>query len=690
MAKAENRAGEVMEGKKERDAFEGAVNSQTVKRLKEGMPENLSSDVQRRLELDLFQNKTADYSRINLSEIHLMFHCDVETTITHWRVAKIMDAIIFFNVEMKMLKSGISPKEIPEKIYAPLMAGQANYISDDKEDWPWQLTYEAIDEEGNSTGQTKTKSVSLVDLTYMYDTVRLNSSIAGNRMPLKVLLFNFLEGKDIKISTSYEDEVVQDGTKILKTITKEVDLLNGDEKDENGNVVGKLNPKDDYQGIDIRKYIKQIKSADVNTGLQMVAIWREESEGHREVGGHASFVKNETILGGAYYIPLSGRMAAEITYSDLQKSDKGGMMGQPQELGDMDEAASGAIIRFRLRDLLQRQKGSDVRSTQKLPRVAKAMVGMILPEDAKAHKTTEVVGKDKNGDPINKTAVYIAGKEGEPAAIISGMKASHDNYLKKIRGRGLSENEAYDLVFTDVIAPCIINNETDWLSALGDVYQVGGTRGATSLTQNRERFQGFVLNIKCRDMDKPGHPIEWKPFNGMAELRAYLYKRVSAGHIDQPGAAKYAPVEFKPPTEIQFSQEAANSYAKKILTDEEGAEISALLHHLLGGSYKDYIKRYISEGPNAEIFSHLVDADGQIIKKGKGGEEQKTGNFAGAIGQILGIRIREDDQKVIESLEKIFDKDFSSERDLDPMDIAAGLWQTLLNLTNEEDRKKIK
>jgi hypothetical protein len=439
----------------------------------------------------------------------------------------------------------------------------------------------------------------------------------------------------------------------------------------------KANPKDDFIDLDIKSYLNFIKQTDVQIGLQMVQSWVYTSDTHRELGGQADAVEKEDGS-GLWFIMLSGRMASERTLTELQKSGTGGMTGQPQEVGEMDEK-TGAIIRFRISDLEQRKKGGNVRNVNKTQRLAKAMVGLISKENGNDNIRATMV------DGVRKDAVYLCGEHLE-GQVVKGMKNNYDETMKKVRGFGLTSDEAADIAFTDVFAPAIINNENDWLDALGVSFSMG-KQGSSSLINNKDNFGEHVLRIKCRNWEKPneGYPIEWLTFSGMngdKGLRAYVAWRAGRGDIDQPGAIRFA--EAKLIGENAKGDAAYEEYIKKEdLTDQEASKIRELLEYILGDVSGEMISRYIAEGGDAIVFENEIKVGDRVSKK-------ETLNFDDYLAPRFSEKRNNTDPRVRELLMEIYDGidiDWTDTRDVDPDAVISGLLLTLRKLSKSEREK---
>jgi hypothetical protein len=259
--------------------------------------------------------------------------------------------------------------------------------------------------------------------------------------------------------------------------------------------------------------------------------------------------------------------------------------------------------------------------------------------------------KDESG--AVKTNIYLCGKDLD-GKIIKGMHAHYDKSMKKIRGAGLTDNEAADIAFTDVFVPCIVNNENDWLNALSKTYQVGGGREG-AIVQNKEKFQDFVLNIKCRNLDKPDMPIEWKTFKGMNELREYISRRIILGHIDQPGVERFAVPENI--AKNAKEDKGDNEFIRETITEDQGKKIGEVLRHVLREYANKYVKKYVNLGGGKATFLTILDKDNNYIPFGENTEGQTIDTFGDVVGAALLGAVKRGDAVAEQLLGDVYDLD---------------------------------
>lgn len=616
-----------------------AIGDHVVSLIKESEPKNLPEHIKRRLDLDLNVNETADYSRVNLTEVFTVFGCDTKETITHWRIAKILDGINFAARELKIC-ANIGPGSVVPEIYKRLLEGRAE-----------EGFLDVVVTDPDNPDKSESVKASLADFAYFLDVVNANRNLGAYKEDLRKIVFNYFTGREMIVEI---DRSGEDGE-------KKVDLRDP-----------ATNPKDDFKDLDMKSYLKYINKTDVQIALQMLQSWVYTSDGHRELGGQAEAVK-KADGSGLFFIPLSGRMASERTLNELQKSDKGGMNGQPQEVGEMDEN-TGAIVRFRIADLEQRKKGGNIRNVGKTQRLAKAMTGLVSNENAAANIHSDVI------DGEVKKAVYLCGRDLE-GKVISGIKNHYGKAMKKIRGFELSSDEAADIAFTDVFAPCIINNENDWLDALGISFSMG-KQGSSSLINNKDSFGEHVLKIKCKNWKKEGFPIEWITFTGMTGdngLRAYVAWRAGRGDIDQPSAARYAEAEAVA-REAKGSDKYAEYVIKNKLSDKQASKIKELVSYVLGSEHADKLSQYISEGGEVPTFENKIIRGGRVVRK-------EMLSFDDFIRGLINKKAEESDHTLRDLLMEIYDGidiDWNDTSDVDPYAVIDGLLFTLQKLSKEE------
>ncbi len=649
-------------GKKEFDTITRDLNNHAARLIIDNMDQTQvknDENLKRRLEMDLLTNATADYSRINLTEVFTMFNFNVEHTITHWRLAKIMDAMTVCNRELKIIDYEIKPKEIPGKIYDAFRRGQQ-----DTENIKVEIEIKADEA---TPAKKEVKEVSLVDFAYFADVMKANRELGVYRIPVNELAAKFFTGQELKVSVENE-----------KGKKAEVDL-----KDQS------INPKDNYQNIDIEGYIAEIKNRQV--GLQKMGQWRWNAEGHREKGGHAS---NVLLDGKLWWIPGSGEQAQVMTLADLQKVD-GGLKGQPQEVGDMDEGATGVVVRMRM-PFLEQRKREDYRKLNRTPRLAKAMVGHALDKE----EASSQVEEDTSADGQTKKIVYLCGKKQE-GEIIKAMRFHYNKAAKKIRGFELSKEEAADMAFTDVFAPCIINNENDWLISLSQAYGLT-QKGSNVLVQNKyTEFPGFIIKMMARDMDAKELKFKMHEFKNMAELKNYLNRRILAGHINQPMSTMQIESARKQVKAVAPSNEyllyGGRKEQKKLFTKEVAGAMSELFKYVLGPYGEEYIKEYVQKGEKALLPSMRAKIGavvGEKIPHGEKAAYQRTLPFHEIVLEEL-MKMSEEEGKTLEIIElihKIFpdvDPDSLEEDDANLEAAIKGIVETL-KILPENERKKIR
>ncbi len=629
------------EGERGHSSEETALEAH-VAGLREGRGlEKMDKNLQERLKMD-WDNPVMDYNRMNSLEVFLAFKCDTHHSTTHWRVAKIMEGITVCSDQLKIVDP-ISPTSVPKDIYEPLEEGKVNEKN-------IQVRLKNPDNEEN----VPAVRASLSDFAHFVDLIKTNRELGSYKFDMYRLAFNYFTGRDLKriVKTKKEGEKV-------------IDILSDD-----------INPRDDYKDLDVKGYLEFMKKDEVQAGLQLLAEWRYESDGHREMAGQAVEIQTGSSPADALFIPLCGRMASRITMSDLLKQDKSGMMGQPQEVAECEEKTTGAFIYFSLQDLAQRRRGGDIRNITKSQRMSKAMCGLTLNEEAYGQIETTVDEKTRK----EKKIVYLCGKKLD-GNIITSMKTRYNESMKRVRGFGLKDPEAADMVVTDVFIPCILNNPNDWLTAISVAYGVGGNKGAQSLLQNREVFQGFELRIMCRNMDKPpDYPIEWKTFKGFLEVQDYIEKRIGAGHIDQPEARGFARRSSKDLTDAKEEQEI-NEYFLGTITDLQGKNIYRVFEAIFGNDTKEVVEKYIKEGVSASL-------DKYPGKKQKKKGRKPSYDLDNVLGGEVENKLKNEEKGVAlqEAIRDLYELRETDEID-DEVYLKDGFMQTLQTLSDKERAK---
>lgn len=481
-----------------------------------------------RLAMD-FSNVTSNYSRINFMEVMVAFNYNRNYAVKHLRMSKVMDGITLCAKEFGVCQ-GLSPGDIEGKIYNVIRDGKSGEKNI------------KVNLENPENGKIEVKNASLNDFGQFMDIYEFNKSLGEERLSYKDLLFNFFSGGDVKAG----------GIDLKSQIVS-----------------------DNLDNIDIDDYIKTVKRHRV--GFETLEEFRYASENHRENAGHA--FKVVMADGSGITIPISGRMAAEVTAADMRKGSKGAG-GHPHEVGDINED-TGTMVRYRYRDLrTNRRELTDAnKHGQTNSRFARMAMGL----------DSEGVGMEV-GEEEGKKVIYLGGKLGEddkkiPSRMVAGMHAHHDKIRKLAQLDALTDKQAADLFMTDVIAPIFLNNEDDWLMCLASVYNVGGTKSSITkksiLTKKKpaDLWEDFELKIVCKDFDKPGNPIGEVTFTGFRQLKDYIMRRFNNGEIDQKidisvskdeiADDKHKPKETLDATEIEA--------AKSLLIVVLGAEASAII-----------------------------------------------------------------------------------------------------------------
>ena len=634
-------------GREERDLLE-SVFEQSLEFGKDLFDPNVLN----RLKKD-WDNKTMDYSRMNYFEVFSAFNCDVKNSVSHWRMAKIADGMIIASEQLKILKQDIGPSFLAKVIYPMLKEGRG-------EEKMWKIQLINPKDKSEPPKPVDAPPASLADFAHLVDMMKFNRELGVNKMNLNQLVFDYFMGNKLGV-------VIDEGQKKI-----EVDFRDN-----------KLNPYDDMSDIDIDSYMARVLDTNTQNSLQLNDSFRYTSDGHREMAGHALQMQYGSYFGETAFMPLSGLMANKITMGDLLKQEKNGMMGQPQEIAECEEDQTGAFIRFNLVDLQQRQRGGDIKNTQKTQRMSKAMVGLTLLENAKSQIKT-VLDPDTKKD---KYLIHIGGKNLD-GKIIKGMQLRYKESSLAVRGRELNEKEAADIVLTDVLIPCVANNPNDWLTAVVKTYGVGGKKGSQTLLNDRDAFQDFEIVLWGRDMTKPpDYPIvKLPPFKGFNSLWKYMCQRIDAGHVDQPGIENY--VSKVSEAIKSFEDIGENDYYKEKIDASEGANLYKVLESILGKSSQKHIAEYIKNGPST-LFQRWPDGTGKKTIDMPGARM----DFDGMLLCLLEEKILKEpqDPNVVDAMETFYDMEEEFEKQVggDNKFFVRGFMATIQSL-GDKDRKKIK
>lgn len=569
--------------------------------------ERLPNEVIERLEIDLLMDRTATWSRINLKYTRNAFNQDMAPVATHWRMAKIMDAMVVLDKRLKvtLLKPDgrgghvpftLSPDGIPEAIYDTVEKKQA----DEK---IWKVLVKPPIPPVPQDVAPEEFSASLADFAHMLDVIKMNKELEGNRIRMDELTYRFFKGGG--------KDPIRAKARMADGATKEIDLLDR-----------KLNPRDDYKVLDFQDYIKVTERSRLdikNTGSDR---YRYESTGHREKSCHGWLFK---YRGKLIWGMISGELAQLESMSDIQKGSKvENYKGQPQEIMNMAEnAPEGPCVETEYPYLDQRtglnaQQNASATNT----RTSRQMVGLTMLEEPKTHG--EKLDKESKKEDV---VIDLLGGDNLNQHFIEGQFAQHNDFRKRLGLKEFDKYDASDIIFTDVFAPIIKKNAVDWLVQITSTYKVSKPQAIETLGSNN--FPGFVIRIRVRDIDRttedgrqnPNYgKIVRKDFVSMKQLKEYVDARLFAGHIIQgPVNPERSRIDAAPPGSGDGETETRDVEIK--ITKENGKEFGNFIREkVLPESYEIYFYKYVD---GQGTFPPIRAADGTPLKPEDKGAGQK-------------------------------------------------------------------
>lgn len=591
-------------------------------------PPDLGHDQLRVMDISLNSNIVSDYSRVNHTEVLMAMNYNMDLATKHWRMARIMDGIVMCSKEFKICDD-ISPAEIPEKIYDVLK------VKGGAQEKTWNLNIENP-ETGEPVNGLKASLEQFARFMNVYEILKST----GQRMDWKNLVYNFF----VKNITGVEiEKEVSGGVKKKIDLADEVPADNFADLSFTTGASGKTGMDD---------YIKELKK--YRAGFQLMESFRYKSENHRENAGHGFMIK----LNGVYsYIPISGLMAAEITATDLKKASNKGQAGHPHEVADAEEN-TGAFVRFNVHKLQQQRNHVKDRSTHSATtaRFMQAAVGLQSKETA---QTEEIGGKK---------VVYLGGKNAENSTIIKAMKYTHDGVRKRMGMSELTNEQASDMMFTNVIAPFFLTNPNDWMMCLAVAYDVKGVSSAgdlrTGIIQSisRDEWADFEIKIMAKDVLRSKHnagsgEIKELRFTSYRQFADYAKARLHEGDIDQ--RIEFSEITEKPIEKVSIKESEFNLLNNGLFAKIFPPEVLSQLDAIKDDTKFDEFKiKLIKNGLTEEVtlkdyLSNKLETmmqtadDGKTLAEFLGGDvvidASKTdehGNFANDImRKILGAML---------------------------------------------------
>ncbi len=290
----------------------------------------------------------------------------------------------------------------------------------------------------------------------------------------------------------------------------------------------------------------------------------------------------------------------------------------PHEFMEYSEKdGMGVSVDFKLAQI-HRGKIDDFRAHEGgSPRIWGAAIGQQKDESAYVEQKP-VDYKDEKGNTVKKqvNVVYIGG-ENFKGQIFKAMHNTYDLAMKEGRGFELTDDEAADLILTDIIAPWLATNPKDWnmclAKSIGSKVDFSNLEALQKVGINwGERKKPFCLEIRCLNMGTG--KIEPQQFFSLDDLIKYCNDRITKGHV--PGV----PTKTQIPSFQGLDKAATDAMQDAKLPDDPAAEANksvetidaeklglykTILSSALGEKIKPLMDKYRAEGLRA-----LVDPDG--------------------------------------------------------------------------------
>lgn len=514
-----------------------------------------------------WKNVTTDQNKIADTEMLLVTGGDLEFLRMHHRVRDLLEANAVWN---DVLFVGFAE---PEDIYK---------ILEEKGPMPVEL----LDEDGKKTG----KKVDLRDMARLLRVEEKNRYLGNKKFKTDELRRRFFAKEDLKI-----EAIMVDG--------KPLDL-------------NELCPKDNLTDFDFEKYLDKIEENQI--GFQYLGELRDEAldKHHIENASHTLFIPTGKLRynGKPQYrfMPVSGTIAARDARADLQKKDAAfKAAGHVHEFGNYCET-NGTTVKIDPQ-LLKRHRGEvSLRQLERtLPRTFRAAVGLERDEEMTIVSESNVPGHEDKG----KMNIAVIGGNNRSGKIYKGLHDTYDRAMKETRGYGLTDQEADDLIFTDIIAPFIYANPTDWLMCFAK--SGGGQLGykaEKAVVQRGDRWdqyggkdqdgkegsQKFCVGIPTKD--------GLKYFFNYSELINYVNERIKAGDIE--GIKSNVKVTYEGMTQAQADQELQDKTEDELAAEQgEIANLEpkhqksfvALMKKIFRDDTEAVLQNFADNGVDAEI-----------------------------------------------------------------------------------------
>ncbi|OGH89980.1 MAG: hypothetical protein A2537_02560 [Candidatus Magasanikbacteria bacterium RIFOXYD2_FULL_36_9] len=368
-------------------------------------------------------------------------------------------------------------------------------------------------------------------------------------------------------------------------------------------------PVDNMKDFSFDDYINKIKKYQI--GFQWLGGLKDQAlaKSHIENGSHTLFVETgrTTAYGFKEYLWMPTCTTSTVLNSrgDVPKTSiSSRAKGHVHEVGRFSEA-NGTTVEF-FSDLLKIHRGEiGVRDhNQTNARMNHAAVALEQTEEMQVLQNKEV---EINGVK-RKMSVAVIGNS-RKGKIYDGMHANYDEGMKKIRGYGITDEEADDLIFSRIIAPFIYNNSMDWLmcfaKAAGSNFGYSPEKAVVKGGQSWSDYgkEGFCVAIPCKDGDPETGLKYFFDFNQLIE---YVNDRIAQGDII--GVAKTQKIqEFSGLTEKQVKDATEDSTSDEDeddefeFTPEKGRFVYEIFSEIFGGDVGTVLEEYKRNGAAAKV-----------------------------------------------------------------------------------------
>ncbi|MBU1613230.1 hypothetical protein KKC87_02255, partial [Patescibacteria group bacterium] len=435
----------------------------------------------------------------------------------------------------------------------------------------------------------------------------------GEKVDLRHLA-RFVEMKKLNLfmgKYKISDDVLED--KFFNNEAIEVTL-------ENGRMIDfwKACPLDDLEGFDFDEYMRKIKKN--QPGLQWMGGLKADAQAkkHVENAGHAQFVETHEVdpeTGNAIYlwVPVSETMSIANARGDVPKDNaRSRAGGHVHEVGWYNED-TGVTVKFDPKLLEIHRSGIDIRSHEATnKRMWNASIGLNQYEQASILSNQVVEGQTLN-------VLCIGGAERE-GAVYKALKGSYDKTMKKVRGYGLLDDEADDMILTDIIAPFILNDQLDWTMCLakaaGSTLSYGKTQAYSQDGGNWAKTFKFCIRIRCKDIETGN--VRKQDFFSMDELIQYINKRVKNGDISGVNRSKQLK-EFKglTPEQVRQQEEDYESMMKdgslkqfeRKIEDSNVRIYARIFKRIFGEKADEAAQEYMDNGSKAKFSAEGTPMD---------------------------------------------------------------------------------